>query len=216
MSQYPSQPPPLQYSSPMAPAAAPPKRPFRRLVAWALLLGVGLFLFLLLSQRSPSAVQTAAGEQIALSDFTNALEAKRVRWVAIGRSELRGEFVSAETLPDGRVLRQFRTPLPDGMGESWGFVEWVLSSRGSATVPVAQTPNSLVMNILLPLIPWLLIFGFIWLTVFRQLRKAGKNQVVITGPGRWVPDPPPPGAPTGPPTGSTPYATPYPPSYPTR
>ena len=208
MSQHPAQPPPLHYDAPaMSPA---PKRSYRSLLAWAVFLGLAVLLFLLLSQRSPAAYQ-ATGEQIPLSDFAARLEAKQVRSVAIARSELRGDFTSAQTLPGGRVLQQFRTALPEGMGENWAFVNWVLSNRGSATVSVAETNDSVVMNILLPVIPWLLIFSFIWFGVFRQLRKAGKNQVVITGPGRWVPDPP-----IGPPAAapSPPFATPHPPSPP--
>lgn len=218
MSNNASQPPPLHYNAP--PMAAPrPHLPLRRLLTWALFIGLAVFLFLLLSQRTPAAIEPAAGEQIALSDFVSRLEANQVRTIAIGRSEVRGEFSSPQTLPDGRSLLRFRTPLPEGMGESWAFVEWVLATRGSAVVSVAETPNSVLMNILLPLIPWLLIFSFIWFMVFRQLRKAGKNQVVITGPGRWVPDPPagPVAGPVAaPPAAAPPYATPYPPSYPPR
>ena len=39
---------------------------------------------------------------------------------------------------------------------------------------VPPTPaQNWVYNILLPVIPWLLIFGFIWFFVFRQLRRSG-------------------------------------------
>ena len=34
----------------------------------------------------------------------------------------------------------------------------------------SKNQSNLLMNILLPLVPWLLIFGFVWFFVFRQLR----------------------------------------------
>jgi ATP-dependent Zn protease len=40
-----------------------------------------------------------------------------------------------------------------------------------AEVRVENNPN-LFVNLVLPLVPWLLIFLFIWFFVFRQLRKA--------------------------------------------
>jgi YcxB-like protein len=41
--------------------------------------------------------------------------------------------------------------------------------------PTAAAPGSpdYLINILLPVIPWLLIFGFIWFFVIRQIRKSG-------------------------------------------
>jgi ATP-dependent Zn protease len=79
------------------------------------------------------------------------------------------------------------------MGSNWDFVRWLLeNSRGTATVEI-RNANNVLVNILLPLIPWLLIFGFIWFFVFRQLRKTScikTAQAVATGPGRWVPDEP--------------------------
>ena len=183
----PPQPPLSYYGPPPAPPIPPPKSFRRGFLGWVLFLGVCVLLFLLLSQRSP----TPRGSPIALSEFTSRLESNQVHAVTVSTDELRGEFLSAQSLPDGRTVLYFRTPLPPGTADSWPFLEWLLSHRGGAVVSVEPQPNSLVANILLPLIPWLLIFGFIWFFVFRQLRNAARNQTVtITGPGRWVPDPP--------------------------
>jgi preprotein translocase subunit YajC len=35
-----------------------------------------------------------------------------------------------------------------------------------------ETSANLLVNVLLPLVPWFLIFAFIWFFVFRQLRRA--------------------------------------------
>ena len=46
-----------------------------------------------------------------------------------------------------------------------------MNKRGDTKVE-AKNQSNLLMNILLPLVPWLLIFGFIWFFVFRQLRNS--------------------------------------------
>jgi cell division protease FtsH len=46
-----------------------------------------------------------------------------------------------------------------------------MKQRGATKVE-AKNQSNLLMNILLPLVPWLLIFGFIWFFVFRQLRNS--------------------------------------------
>ncbi|HEX8915936.1 MAG TPA: YcxB family protein [Humisphaera sp.] len=44
-----------------------------------------------------------------------------------------------------------------------------------ATRPAAPAGDDLVGGILLPVVPWLVIFGFIWFFVYRQLRARGRR-----------------------------------------
>jgi len=180
--------PPLPYYTPATPPPEQPRKSSRRgVVAWVLFIGLCVLLFMLLSQRAPA----QRGQLVPLSEFTTRLTSGQVRRLSVGSDEIRGEFNSAQSLPGGQSAVEFRTPLPPGAADSWPFIEWLLANRGGAVVSVESQSQSLVANILLPVIPWLLIFGFIWFFVFRQLRHAGRSQqVVITGPGRWVPDPP--------------------------
>ncbi len=46
-----------------------------------------------------------------------------------------------------------------------------MKNRGDTKVD-AENSSNLVTTILLPLVPWLLIFGFIWFFLFRQLRNS--------------------------------------------
>jgi ATP-dependent Zn protease len=155
-------------------------------------------LFMLLSQRRNAADVSS----IPLSEFTERLETGQVASVTVESNELYGEFFDAPT-PKGadpatvHNARRFRVALPNCLGDTWGFTEWLLAHRHDATLTARNDANNYVLNILLPIIPWLLIFGFIWFFVFRQLRKTTRQQCLIapTGPGRWIPDPPPP---TGP------------------
>ena len=78
----------------------------------------------------------------------------------------------------------FRTFLPQGIGEDWKFTQSLLEA--SPGTLVRGTPGSAVNNFLLPMIPWLMILGFIWLFVVRPLRKNNNPRrpmpVVIVNP----------------------------------
>jgi hypothetical protein len=69
-------------------------------------------------------------------------------------------------------------------------------TAGPVPRPVA---NSYVHNILLPVLPWVLIFGFVWFFVFRQIRRSGiyadpktRPQSTLYEPGTPAPPPRPP------------------------
>jgi hypothetical protein len=69
----------------------------------------------------------------------------------------------------------FATELPAGTSGNWGFTQWLLENGQGAKITVNNQSN-LIVNILLPLIPWLLIFFFIWFFVFRTLRRRTQLQ----------------------------------------
>jgi ATP-dependent Zn protease len=182
MSQSPT--PPLSYRTPPPPAAR--RRGWRKVVGWSLFVVVALVLFMLLSrQRTPYA-------RISFTNFVDHLQAGRVTWVTVESDVATGQFGAPQPVTGGRRVMYFQTQLPHSAAHDWAFAEWLIENRNGANVNFKGT-DSLVINILLPLIPWLLIFAFIWFIVFRAMRKAQENrgnQVVITGPGRWVPDQP--------------------------
>ena len=182
MSQVPPQ--ALNYMrAPQPPPAAHSPGSGRKLFGWVLFIGLAIMLFMLLSKR-----QTTAAS-ISLDQFAQQLETKQIAWLSIDGDEVRGALTTPLNLPNGQRVVEFRTALPTGMGSDWGFVHWVLDRAKDTTTVQVHRANDYIVNILVPLIPWLLILGFIWFFVFRNLRKAAKsNQVVITGPGRWVPD----------------------------
>lgn len=182
MSQLPAQ--PLSYHAP-PPAPSAKRRGWGKWVGWTLFVVVALLLFMLLSK------QGSAYTRIPFSEFAEHLQAGRVSWVTINIDEATGQFKSPQTVA-GRQRLHFLTELPDSAADDWAFAEWLLNNSAGAEIRF-QSSHSLLINLLLPLIPWLLIFAFIWFIVFRAMRKAQEarqNQVVITGPGRWVPDEP--------------------------
>jgi ATP-dependent Zn protease len=168
----------------MPPGAPERPKKWRGAFGWVLFIGLGVVLFMLLSKQ-----ETAVG-RVSLSDFVDHLHNGRVTVVTLEGDEITGRFSSPQQSTGGKSTLWFRTALPQGVTGDWAFTQWLLENRKGADVHV-RAQNSLVMNILLPLIPWLLIFGFIWFFVFRPLRKSAATkpaQVLITGPGRWVPD----------------------------
>ena len=187
MAQFPPQ--PLNYSgpAPQPPSPQVPRTGGRRLLGWVLFIGLAVMLFIMLSK------QGRAFKTIPLSEFVDRLDDNQIRWMSLEDNEIRGQFVRPQAMADGTTVRDFRTQLPPGMGANWSFVQWLLDKSRNTGIVEVQTANNYVINILLPLIPWLLIFGFIWFFVFRQLRgvrHVTPTQIVFTGPGRWIPDEP--------------------------
>ena len=133
-------------------------------LGWVLFIGVAVMLFMLLN-KTGSTYAT-----IPMSDFVERLENGRVRTVTVGNDEVSGEFMGIELI-GGDKVGKFRVALVTGTTSNWAFQQWVVEHRHGALVDVENNPNW-VTQILVPLIPWLLIFAFIWFFVFRQLRKA--------------------------------------------
>ena len=163
MGQFPQQ-PPLQYPPPGPAGQGAGMRFGRGLFGWVLFLGLAVMLFMILNKNE------GAFKPMPLDDFVSRLERKEINSVVIEGDEIRGHT------DDGRG---YRTALPAGLAGNWSFIQWLLAtSKGTASVEV-RNPNNLVINILLPLIPWLLIFAFIWFFVFRQLRRSAQTQQML-------------------------------------
>src|SRR5687768_9168189 len=150
---------------------------------WVLLIAFVAILFLLI--KPSGSTQYAS---IPLSEFASRLESDRVRTVVVQNDELRGEFAGDETVGTDRV-RKFRVLLPAGTTSNWAFNQWLLNNRRGASVTVDSNQN-LLLNIFVPLIPWLLIFAFVWYFVFRNLRRFQTVDPNAPRPVYIVPPPP--------------------------
>ena len=156
-------PKPVDYASY---GSEPPRKTFARGVfGWVLFIGLSVFLFLAVRNKTPQS------PLIAFSDFDLLLRSGSVKSVTIQGDEIDGVLSAGTTLQDGRNILSFRTIVPSGVGGTWPLLEYVNSNRHSAVVNVENSTN-LLLQVFVPLIPWLLIFGFLWFFVFRQLRAA--------------------------------------------
>jgi cell division protease FtsH len=131
---------------------------------WVLFIALAIMLFVLLNSRNNAAVP------VNLDVFWTALAEGQVRKITLEGDEIIGEFSVPQDV-NGQKVEQFRTAVPTGSSMDWNFTQSILDRRGTMQVRVENSSNTL-MTIIVPLIPWLLIFGFIWFFVFRQLRNS--------------------------------------------
>jgi cell division protease FtsH len=153
----------------------------RGLVGWVLFVALAIMLFILLSKQSRSFTT------IPFSEFQQRLAPERfapggvavekpgntpdkIEWLKLESDDLYGKFVKSEDIPEKGTVTYFKVVLPPGTA-SYEMLKDLSGRLGQGKFDI-EANNSLVINILLPLIPWLLIFGFIWFFVFRQLRNS--------------------------------------------
>ena len=168
----------------------------RGLMGWVLFIGLAIMLFMLLNQGPrgakslawsefyrvldpqgttalPGTAATAAQpQQPKTGPAVSAAPAQRptVERIDIDGAELSGKF-AGKTQIAGQTYENFKVQLPPEVASNWLFHQWLLTHCGDAKVEI-KSNNSYVMNIILPVVPWLLIFAFIWFFVFRQIRNS--------------------------------------------
>ena len=153
----------------------------RGLFGWVLFIGLAVMLFMLINTKNNTAVS------IPLSEFQLRLERDLVQNVVIDGDEIRGTFKDEGEIvntPAGSVkVKEFTTPVPLGSSADWTFTRWVLENRRNAQVTVENNQN-ILLQVIVPLIPWILIFAFIWFFVFRQLRNSAGGGGMLGNFGR--------------------------------
>jgi ATP-dependent Zn protease len=171
----------------------------RNLFGWVLFIGLAIMLFMLLNKGQ------SMYASVPIDEFTTRLKNDRVQVVTVETDRLIGEFRQPEPLGNqGQLVQRFQVQLPAGTTQNWSFMQWLLDNRQNTMVRVENNPNWL-LQVIIPLIPWLLIFGFIWFFVFRNLRKMQTVNPNAARPVYFVPPPP------GQPMPAPPLATMHPP-----
>ncbi|HEY7117375.1 MAG TPA: ATP-dependent metallopeptidase FtsH/Yme1/Tma family protein [Tepidisphaeraceae bacterium] len=141
----------------------------RGLIGWVLFIGIACMLVVVLRTR----VRT--GTDVPVSEFVMQLRAGNVEQVVIDGDSVHGRLIKSVKYGTPPVpVTDFSAELPQGTSQSWNFVQWVVDNGQGAVVRVDNNQNVL-LNLLLPLIPWALIFLFIWFFLFRQLRNANRT-----------------------------------------
>ena len=139
----------------------------RGVFGWVLFVLLAVMLFVLVNQNRQR------HQEVDIGTFITALKDGKVKSVTIDGDELTGQFTGevAAANARGEKVEYFRTQIPTGAAD-WKLVTDIYERSGGGTQIKVQNSTNLVLQILLPLIPWLLIFGFIWFFVFRQLRNS--------------------------------------------
>src|SRR4051812_1865042 len=150
----------------------------RGLFGWFLFLALCAALFLLLNNRG--------GQYISLNmgDVLHQLEVGNVKLLSMETDQIKGELRQPVTFPGPGMssVTRFRADVPPG-ALSGPLGIWILDHRGPADL-VAENSQNLLVTIIVPLIPWLLIFAFVWFFIFRQLRNSASAGVMLGNFGR--------------------------------
>src|ERR1043165_10181518 len=150
----------------------------RGLFGWVPFLALCAALFLLLNKRG--------GQYITLNygDVLHELESKNVKLLSMENDQIKGEFRQPVTYPGPGManVTRFRADVPPGaLSQQLGV--WIIEHRGPADL-MPENSQNLLVTIIVPLIPWLLIFAFVWFFIFRQLRNSASAGVMLGNFGR--------------------------------
>jgi cell division protease FtsH len=150
------------------------KMPPRGIMSWMLFLALALMLVVLLGKgiNNPA--------QIDIVQFEKYLNAGEIEQVTIQESTITGRRKRTDADPKDANL-EFEVKFPPHAVDSDYILK--VGERLPDGRLTYEPPNPLV-NVLIMLLPWLLIFLFLWFVVFRQLRNAGAGGGVLGNFGR--------------------------------
>jgi cell division protease FtsH len=146
----------------------------RALVGWVVAIAI-VVMAVMVIQNSKSSYP------IAISDFETLLfdpHSKVVDFTVDG-DDIYGDVMKNTMLPNmpGTAPAQptqtkFHVVYPSGTFTAGsGYLARLMDKHGTAQV-IAENNSSLLIQFLITLVPWVLIFAFIWFVVFRQLRNS--------------------------------------------
>lgn len=157
----------------------PPRNASKSIFWWLVAILTAILLFVLLESKKRNFVD------VPLSEFDLQLQNKNVALIAIDENVLRGKFFKPVPVGQMQVL-EYRVELPPNTAQSWVFMQWLLQKGGGSAEIRVENNQNLLMNLLLPLVPWVFVFVFVWFFVFRKLRAEGQPKqplrVIIVNP----------------------------------
>ncbi len=149
------------------PAANGGMRFGRGVFGWVLFVGLAVMLFMLVNKQSRGYTP------VNLDVFWTNLENGKVKELTIEGDQIKGQFSTKVPAANGPDIEYFKTDLTTGASMDWNFTRQILdAAKTSGTSVKVENSQNILLQVILPLIPWLLIFGFIWFFVFRQLRNS--------------------------------------------
>jgi cell division protease FtsH len=143
----------------------------RSLFGWFVCIGLAAMVFMFFQNTHNQY------KDIPLSQFEAALSGKQISWMDIQGDDIEGKFTHRLPIYNSSTnttiqTDYFRTTVPTGTFQNPGYLLWIMANRGPAEVDV-ENNQSIIINVLLPVVPWLLLFGVIYFFLFRQLRNSG-------------------------------------------
>ena len=146
----------------------------RGLMGWVVMVvGAVLVFWVLTMQKDPSTeVPLNFVRQQAVA--VEGEEAGNLKKITFTGNSLTGEFREAVAHPtkgDTVKVEKFFAAVPQGMTSDPDFLQYFEQADPTTTI-AAKPGNSLLVQVLIGLVPWLLILGFLWFFVFRPMRNA--------------------------------------------
>ena len=142
----------------------------RGVFGWILFISLACLLVYMLSNRQADTVTIPYGE--FLSQMTN----NNVASLTVEGDDFKGEFKNAANImvkPNlGVKVTKYFTTAPAGTSQGSNFNAWLENATTKGTRIEVVNNNSFFLLWIAPMIPWILIFVFIWFFVFRQLRNS--------------------------------------------
>jgi len=167
-----------QHSPDNKPGGGPPNMKLsRNVVSWMVLLGLAMLLVALLSDSFSQSTK------ISISKFETLIDNKNIKELSIRDTEgvIEGRM---QRLPQGEPPN---TPLNFTVNYPREAIDSKFIARLNEQLPDAdiknERPNQFLL-VLLSTLPWILILGFIWFFLFRQLRNAGGGAGMLGNFGR--------------------------------
>ncbi len=146
----------------------------RGMMSWLAFAVLAIMLVLLLNQGIEDR------QTITYDAFYRAVEAENVEKINVREQVIRGQFKEAQGEAAG-TNRLFKVEVKKEIVDA-EFLAWLINKCPDAVVQMEQ--DSVWVTLLVALLPWLLIFAFIWFVVFRQLRSAGGGPGMFGSFGR--------------------------------
>jgi len=145
------------------------------MMSWLALVGLALVLVALLRENMQPT------EKITITEFQKLVESKSIDKLTIKEDGvLEGSRIAPEEgLPESSV--QFRVQYPPRVIDD-GFVSRMVDSLPDGEVD-SKRPSQFML-VLAAMLPWILIFGFIWFFILRQMRGASGGGGMLGNIGR--------------------------------
>ncbi|RIK64810.1 MAG: cell division protein FtsH [Planctomycetota bacterium] len=124
-----------------------------------------------------------APKEISIDTFWKDAEAGRFDLIVIGDEDITGEYSpTAQGLPQGQANRKFKVAY-NTLGRVPEVEAKLRKVAPNAKIKYQQS-NAPFMNMLIGIIPWLLIFGFVYFMIFRHLRASAGGAGMLGSFGR--------------------------------
>jgi len=144
-------------------------------------LGMGLVILMVLMIVTQSMPPT---KEISIDEFWKQAKSQNLAEVTISEESIRGKFkAGVQGGPAAQAQTRDFMVKYNTMGE-FNKVETQLREISPNTKVKYQASRQPFINMLLSLVPWLLIFAFVWFVLFRQLRSSAGGAGMLGNFGR--------------------------------